>query len=151
MIDCIMATDMAKHDQYLQAWADVRLQFDNTNPEHRLLLAQIIIKAADLSNTTHEFHDSEAMSIKLLIESQRQGRMEIALGLPISPMCNPNDQTPLCVGQVGFYAFVAAPLMRQILAFAPEFEDNVKKVDANLERWQAMKSAWESDQFHAME
>jgi hypothetical protein len=49
------------------------------------LLAQIILKAADLSNVTHDFHESEAMSMKLVIESQRQGGMEIALGLGISP------------------------------------------------------------------
>jgi hypothetical protein len=151
MIDCIMATDMEKHRAYMDAWAAVLPQFDQSNPGHRLLLAQILIKAADLSNVVHDFSECEVLSRKLAAETQCQGRREIELGLPISPMCNPDDQTPLCVGQVGFYAFVAGPLMRQLHAFLPEFEGSVKRFDSNLARWTAMKSIWEANERSAAE
>jgi hypothetical protein len=144
MIDCIMATDMEKHGRVMDAWAAVLGRFDQSNPAHRLLLAQIIIKAADLCNVIRDFPVCEALSSRLAAETRRQGQREIELGLPISPMCNPDDPTPLCVGQVGFYAFVAGPLMRQVLAFLPEFEGSVKRFDSNLERWKAMKTAWEA-------
>jgi hypothetical protein len=70
--------------------------------------------------------------------------MEIQLGLPLSPMCDPSDATPLCVGQVGFYAFVAGPLMRQIYGFFPEMAGLMAGFEANLERWKALKAAWET-------
>jgi hypothetical protein len=151
MIDCIMATDMDRHRAYMDAWSVIRRQFDQSNPDHRLRLAQIIIKAADLSNVVHEFSECEALSMKLAAETQRQGRREIELGLPISPLCNPDDETPLCVGQFGFYAFVAGPLMRQLRAFLPELQEKVERFDSNLARWKAMKSTWEANERSASE
>jgi hypothetical protein len=151
MIECIMATDMEKHQEYIEKWSTVLGQFDRANPSHRLLLAKIIIKAADLSNVAQKFDESERMSKLFIIETHRQGRIEIELGMPVSPMCNPNDDTPLCVGQVGFYAFVAGPLMKQLLAFFPEIEASVKQFEANLARWRETKAAWEAaNQIHAL-
>jgi hypothetical protein len=144
LIDCIMATDMEQHKMFLESWTSVLGAFDRADAAHRLLLAQIIMKAADLSNVARDFDEAARMSNALVAETHRQGRLEIALKLPISPMCNPNDDTPLCVGQIGFYAFVAGPLMRQLHAFFPEVADIIRQFDANLERWKAMKAEWEA-------
>jgi hypothetical protein len=144
MIDCIMATDMEQHKKFLEAWVAISGTFDRTNAAHRLLLGQIIMKAADLSNVVRDFDEAARMSGILVTETQRQGRREIELGLPISPMCDPNDKTPLCVGQIGFYGFVAGPLMRQLGAFFPEVDDNLRQFEQNLETWKAMKADWEA-------
>jgi hypothetical protein len=144
VIDCIMATDMEKHKDLINSWSNVIYHFDCQNPTHRLLLGQMIMKAADLSNVVRHFDESERLSTMLIIETHRQGNIEIQLGLPLSPMCNPNDETPLCVGQVGFYEFVAGPLMKQLLAFFPEIEASVKQFEANLIRWKEQKARWES-------
>jgi hypothetical protein len=145
VIDCIMATDMEKHNDLINSWSNMINEFDHQNPAHRLLLGQMIIKAADLSNVTNHFDETERMSKMLFIETHRQGKIEIELGLPISPMCNPNDKTPLCVGQIGFYEFVAGPLMRQLLAFFPEVEASIRQFETNLIRWKEKKAAWEAN------
>ena len=54
-----------------------------TEANHQLLLAQIVLKAGDLSNTIHNFS-----------ECNKQGDKEVQLKLPISPMC---------FGQIGFW------------------------------------------------
>jgi hypothetical protein len=144
VIDCIMATDMEQHKKFVECWSGVRSEFNPMNQSHRLLLAQIIIKAADLSNVMQDFVKAEQLSKTLIAETQRQGRLEIAMGLPISPMCNPNDDTPLCVGQVGFYAFVAGPLMNGLYAFFPELKERLVQFEKNLQRWTAMKETWEA-------
>jgi hypothetical protein len=143
-IDIIMSTDMAQHKKFLDLWTDVSTRFDQGDSSHRLLLAQMIMKAADLSNVLREFSVSEQLSLALTRECRRQGEIEIAHGLPISPMCDPNDTTPLCVGQVGFYSFVAGPLMRRLGEFFPEMDGLVARFEQNLERWKAMKAAWEA-------
>jgi hypothetical protein len=145
VIDCIMATDMEKHKDFISSWSNLICHFDHQNSAHRLLLAQMIIKTADLSNVVRHFDESERLSKMLIIETHRQGKIEIQLGLPLSPMCNPNDETPLCVGQVGFYEFVAGPLMKQFLAFFPEIEASVKQFEANLVRWKEKKATWETN------
>jgi hypothetical protein len=104
----------------------------------------MIIKAADLSNVVRDFSEAERTSKKLVAEMHRQGKIEIELGLPISPMCDPNDKTPLCVGQIGFYSSVAGPLMKKLHAFFPDVEGNLKQFDENLARWNAMKAKWEA-------
>jgi hypothetical protein len=139
-----MATDMEQHKKFLESWISVLGDFNRADASHRLLLAQIIMKAADLSNVARDFDEAARMSGILVTETRGQGRLEIELGLPISPMCNPHDQTPLCVGQIGFYSFVAGPLMRQVYAFFPELDDVIRQFDANLERWKAMKAEWEA-------
>jgi cAMP-specific phosphodiesterase len=144
VIECIMATDMEQYKAHMEKWSSVLGRFDRADRSHRLLLAQIIIKAADLSNVAQKFDEAEQLSRLLIAEARRQGQIELALGLPVSPMCNPNDDTPLCVGQVRFYAFVARPLMKQLLAFFPEIAATVRQFEANLARWEEMKAAWEA-------
>jgi hypothetical protein len=144
LINCIMATDMEQHKTILESWSAILGDFNRSNPAHRLLLAQMIIKAADLSNVVRDFSEAERMSKRFVAEMHRQGKIEIELGLPISPMCDPNDQTPLCVGQIGFYSFVAGPLMKELHAFFPDVEGNLKQFNKNLARWNAMKAEWEA-------
>jgi hypothetical protein len=76
-----------------------------------------------------------------MIEMRQQGQLEMELGLPISPMCNPKDNTPLCVGQIGFYNFVAGPLMRQLCGFFGEAEGCLIQFESNLTLWTRMKNA----------
>ena len=144
VIDCIMATDMEQHKAFLSSFGQIEGGFNQKRPEHRQLLAQIILKAADLSNTVRDFEEARRMSAELTRECHRQGDKEVELGLPISPMCDRNDKTPMCVGQVGFYQFVAQPLMHELHEFFPELHENEEQFQANLGRWKKMKAEWEA-------
>jgi hypothetical protein len=52
----------------------------------------------------------------------------------------------MCVGQIGFYTYVAGPLMKELHTFFPELEDNERQFQANLQMWQNMKKEWEESQ-----
>lgn len=143
IVDCIMATDMEQHKQFLTDFGQIEGGFKNDNPEHRRLLAQIILKAADLSNTVRDFEEAARMSAKLSEECHRQGDKEVELGLPVSPMCDRNDTNPMCCGQVGFYKFVAGPLMKELHSFFPELKENAEQYEANLATWERLKKEWE--------
>ena len=143
IVDCIMATDMEQHKQFLTNFGEIEGGFNKESAEHRRLLAQIILKAADLSNTVRDFEEAVRMSEKLTEECHRQGDKEVELGLPVSLMCNRNDKTPMCVGQIGFYKFVAGPLMKELHAFFPELKENEQQYESNLATWERMKQQWE--------
>lgn len=141
VINCIMATDMEQHKVFLNEFQELQNDgFDINKENHRLLLAQIILKAGDLSNTVRDFDEAVRMTTKLNNECHRQGDEEVRLNLPISPMCDRNDKTPMCVGQIGFYKFVSGPLMKELHTFfAPSLIDNEKQFENNLKRWESMK------------
>jgi hypothetical protein len=129
---------MEQHKSYLEAFKGLN-PYDRHNPAHRLLLGQMILKTADLSNVVRDFDEAKRMSLQLGVECRGQGSLEIAMGLPISPMCDPDDKTPLCVGQIGFYSFVAGPLMTTVHGFFPQLLILKTKFEENLETWKKMK------------
>ena len=141
VIRCILATDMERHKTYVEEFSHIRQAFDKENEEHRILLGQIIIKAADLSNTVRNFSDAASLSKKLSDECFRQGDKETQLGLEISPMCDRNNATPVPKGQIGFYSFVAGPLMAELHAFFPELQENEKQFQSNLQHWKELAAS----------
>ena len=144
IISCILATNMEIHKQFLEEFKSIRQTFDKTNPEHRLLLSQIILKSADLSNVVRDFNAAEMMSKQLQIESFRQGDFEEQRGLPYSPMCDKHCKDPLWKGQIGFYKFVAGPLINEINTFLPQLSDNSRQFDENLKQWEKLFEEWKA-------
>jgi len=84
--------------------------WDIQNTEHRLMLCQVIIKAADISNPI--LFDSEACkdwALRICTEFKLQYDKEVELDLPIVPFMNINDEYDMSKGQIGFYMFLALP------------------------------------------
>ncbi|OHT09685.1 3'5'-cyclic nucleotide phosphodiesterase family protein [Tritrichomonas foetus] len=138
IVHLIMATDMEQHKVFLENFKDIQEGFQKDRDDHRLLLGQIVLKAADLSNTVRDFEEANRMANKLCQETHRQGDEERRRGLKVSPMCDREDKTPLCCGQVGFYKFVARPLMKELHDFFPALADNERQFVDNLARWEKM-------------
>lgn len=138
IINAIMATDMEQHKNFLENFKKIQDKFEQKSQDHRQLLAQIILKAADLSNTVRDFGEANRMAAKLTDETHKQGDEERRLGLEVSPMCDRNDPTPLCKGQIGFYKFVAGPLMKELHDFFPALSDNQRQFEENLATWEKM-------------
>jgi hypothetical protein len=141
MSACILATDMEKHQFFINSFKEVRGDLDRSNPAHRLLLAQIILKSADLSNTVRNFETAAESTDNLMNEFFFQGDYETELGLEISPMCDRKTAAPTPVGQIGFYKFVAGPLFAELHAFFPELAENEQQYESNLAQWTALKDA----------
>ena len=58
-ISCVLATDLALHVEITGKWNNVIESFDPKNKEHRALLAQILIKASDISNPAKRFDQAK--------------------------------------------------------------------------------------------
>jgi hypothetical protein len=72
-----------------------------------MLLLQMIIKCADLSNVVKPFFLSKRWAALLLLEWFRQGEIEKQLGLPISKLMNREDPTTLMVVLLTFQVYVS--------------------------------------------
>ncbi|EFJ48257.1 3'5'-cyclic nucleotide phosphodiesterase [Volvox carteri f. nagariensis] len=84
----------------------------------RLLSLQMVIKAADLGHLGEGFEVHKRWLSSLEEEFFRQGDKERQLGIPISPLFDRAKQG-VSKSQVGFYDFVALPLLHALCSAFP--------------------------------
>lgn len=135
VINCILMTDMEKHESFLENWRKIRWSYEKHNLRHRMMLIQLIIKTADLSNVVRKFETASAMTSRLMEEMFLQGDTEKELGLEISPMCDRLNAIPIAQSQCQFYRFVAGPLLLELRDFVPNLTEYTQQYEANLDRW----------------
>jgi hypothetical protein len=145
-IKLILATDMDKHFAYVKEFEEIMGDFDKKNERHRLLLAQMILKAGNFANTTRSFEVAAEMAHKLTEENFKQGDMERELGLEISVNCDKQRPSHISVTQLSFYQFMAGPLFEMIGTFIPALSDNLEQFEKNKKNWEQQKQQWESNQ-----
>jgi len=117
VIDMVLATDMTKHMSLL---ADLKtmvetkkvagngvLLLDNYND--RIKVLQNLIHCCDVSNPTKPLSQYTQWVELLMEESFKQGDKERSLNLPISPLCDRNNEV-IEKSQVGFITFIVSPL-----------------------------------------
>ena len=126
---------MEHHKEYIEQFTEISTHFDKTNKGHRLLLAQMIMKAGDLSNTTRPFQEAMQMALFLREECFLQGDLEKKLGLEVAQMNDRDRAGPLYVGQIGFYTAISRPLFELVVQVLPELAETVENIDSNLEEW----------------
>ncbi|XQJ26004.1 cAMP specific phosphodiesterase, putative [Leishmania guyanensis] len=138
LIDCVLATDMAKHSDELKSFIEVVTGgFDMENEAHRRLVMQTLIKAGDVSNVTKPFETSRMWAMAVTEEFYRQGDMEKEKGVEVLPMFDRSKNTELARGQIGFIDFVAGKFFRDIVgSFFHGMQWCVDTVTSNRAKWQ---------------
>jgi hypothetical protein len=139
VISSILATDMEQHRGLIDQFKLMKSEFDESKENHRLMLCQIILKCADLSNVARRFEEAKDMTERLMEEYFEQGDIENELGLDISPMCDRHKCVPIPVGQIGFYNFVAGPLISELCSFFDGLTDIDHQYHSNLSMWLSLK------------
>jgi len=142
IVSIILATDIEQHQYFLNQFKSIKSQFDKSNQSHRILLCQIIMKCADLSNTIRTFEESKKMTEQLTEEFFEQGDIENELGIDISPMCDRKNAIPIPIpiGQIKFYNFIAGPLISELCSFFSSLTDIVYQYHMNLSKWTQLKN-----------
>uniref|UniRef100_A0A7S1Q1G9 Phosphodiesterase n=1 Tax=Neobodo designis TaxID=312471 RepID=A0A7S1Q1G9_NEODS len=139
LIDCVLATDMAKHGDLVEA-IDKTLgdsSFDKGNDAHRRLAMLHITKAADISNVTKPFDVSRLWGASVTEEFYRQGDMEKEKGVDVLPMNDRSLRTELAKGQLGFINFMARKYFLAVTrTLFPQLQYTVDGIEANANRWQ---------------
>uniref|UniRef100_A0A3Q3QC52 High affinity cGMP-specific 3',5'-cyclic phosphodiesterase 9A n=1 Tax=Monopterus albus TaxID=43700 RepID=A0A3Q3QC52_MONAL len=123
VITLILATDMAKHGEILDAFKQKLDNFDFTNEEHVKCLKMVLIKCCDISNEVRPTEVAEPWVDCLLEEYfMQQSDREKSEGLPVAPFMD-RDKVTKPTAQIGFIKFVLIPMFETVMKLFPQIEE----------------------------
>lgn len=122
IIRCILATDMARHNEIITQFKEISPTFDYTNKAHTNLLCMVIIKVADISNEARPLDVAEPWLDRLLQEFFAQSAAEKLEGLPVTPFMDP-DKVSRTGSQVRFIGLVLLPLFETLGVILSELNE----------------------------
>jgi hypothetical protein len=138
--ECILATDMVRHFEYMDKFRVLILGFNLANPKeaHVLLLAELIVKAANIGNTTRPFDVAKAMAENLISEVLEEGRRQKQLGVVVGPIAEVLEahRQNIADVEIEFYAGVALPLLKHLASVVPELSDLAVQMEDNRKQWE---------------
>ncbi|KAJ3257605.1 High affinity cAMP-specific and IBMX-insensitive 3',5'-cyclic phosphodiesterase 9A [Borealophlyctis nickersoniae] len=118
---------MAKHGDLMASFKKVvEAGFNLEDPEHKMLLLQMIMKSADISNEVRPTDVAEPWVDCLLEEFFTQSDREKAEGLPYAPFMD-REKVTKATAQVGFIQFVMVPLFELVSKVLPNMEEPIIK------------------------
>eukprot|EP00057_Strongylocentrotus_purpuratus_P026302 XP_011680776.1 PREDICTED: high affinity cGMP-specific 3',5'-cyclic phosphodiesterase 9A [Strongylocentrotus purpuratus] len=145
IIRCILATDMAKHNEILNGFKDIISTFDFSNKVHKDLLTKICIKVADISNEARPMDVAEPWIDCLLQEFFNQSDMEKLEGLPVAPFMD-REKVTKHTSQTGFIRFVLLPLFESLGLLFPKLDEHIiEPVRTALKYYSEMAQALEEE------
>ncbi|KPA75033.1 putative cAMP specific phosphodiesterase [Leptomonas pyrrhocoris] len=147
LIECVLATDMAKHGEELKRFDDmVQASFNKEDEGHRRLVMETLIKAGDVSNVTKPFETSRMWAMAVTEEFYRQGDMEKEKGVEVLPMFDRSKNTELARGQIGFIDFVVGKYFKDIVGgLLHGMQWCVDAIADNRAQWQKILDAPKRD------
>lgn len=137
VIDLVLATDIARHfdltGRFSSRMASGRL--DESSKPDRLLLLQLLIKLADISNPVRPFAVYQRWATRVQDEFFGQGDRERQLDMKISTFMD--RQAPAFEqSQVGFIDFLVMPFVDLWVKQADELQPLKTNIEANRQVWQ---------------
>lgn len=137
----IMATDITRQQEYLSLFKnhlDMNT-LDMTSAEHRLLVLQIALKCADISNPCRPWKISRKWSLKVCQEFFRQGDYERKLNLPRTALCD-RHCTSIPRIQSGFFKFIVKPLIHEWHRFLNNdlSAQMLENLNCNQQKWEKL-------------
>ncbi|KAK9869703.1 hypothetical protein WA026_003443 [Henosepilachna vigintioctopunctata] len=119
IIRCILATDMARHNEILTNFKDIIPIFDANDKSHVNLLCMVLIKVSDISNEARPMDVAEPWLDKLLLEFFKQSDAEKLEGLPVTPFMD-REKITKPSSQCSFIGLVLLPLFEALGELLPE-------------------------------
>lgn len=142
IIGCVLTTDMAVHFDLLERFDKAVANNPNTFEwVDKLLVYQMIVHLADLANPSRPFELARKWAERVVTEFLEQGKQEAAVGLPVSPMCNPSL---VCMprAQLNFISIFLKPTLEYCRASAPEFVNrSLQLLDLTVLKWDELEKA----------
>lgn len=150
IVAMVLATDMAQHFDLLGKFKSKLAGngFDPKDRKDRLLLLQIAIKCADISNPTKPTFICNLWAGKVMEEFYQQGDEERKNGMAISAFM---DRTKPAVAkcQLGFIDFIVGPLFEVWVNFLPDMGLCLVHLEQNRAMWKKRNLPTETHVFDA--
>ena len=160
VIDCVLATDLAKSMTWLSS---ARLSLINNDSnytavvvtgvdekkvlENKILRMQLAMKCADVGHPARPLELHLEWSKRICEEFYSQGDLERARGMKISPLCDRNvPASSYPQGQIGFINFVSKPVFSLLSALCHSVSGEDKHwlacLDNSLKYWEEEKKKY---------
>lgn len=145
--DTTTSTTSEKHhssgvDLMTKTTADGKITFTPPNyimePQQRLILCQIILHAADISNALRPWPICLSWSNLVCEEFFLQGDAELEHGLKVSPNMDRNQVSQTTIG-LQFGDFVVSPYFEIFAALFPKADELLKELSSNRSQWIKME------------
>lgn len=148
MIRCILATDMARHNEILSQFKEVTPEFDYQNKTHVNLLCMVLIKVSDISNEARPMDVAEPWLDRLLQEFFKQSDAEKLEGLPVTPFMD-REKITKPSSQCSFIGFVLLPLFEALGELFTDLQDLiVQPVRDALDYYKRLNDATKEERLH---
>eukprot|EP00997_Jenningsia_sp_PLL12_P006337 NODE_2884_length_850_cov_41.016230_g2386_i0.p1 GENE.NODE_2884_length_850_cov_41.016230_g2386_i0~~NODE_2884_length_850_cov_41.016230_g2386_i0.p1 ORF type:complete len:170 (+),score=49.10 NODE_2884_length_850_cov_41.016230_g2386_i0:254-763(+) len=148
LVNCILATDMSKHlelclhfeQQCFGGGGHGNQAGEFPEFEQRLLLMQMIMKAADISNISKPFPVARQWALAVTEEFCSQGDKEKGKNLQVQEMF---DREKMVLGnvQVGFIDGVGLKFWRLLHEAVPSLDEFVQNIYDNRTLWAELSQA----------
>eukprot|EP00727_Mastigamoeba_balamuthi_P013532 m51a1_g8801 putative 3 5 -cyclic nucleotide phosphodiesterase (939) ;mRNA; f:256111-259462 len=141
IVQLIMVTDLSRHVEFmgLVSVKQSAGQLGDKTKAERLVLLQLFLKVADLSNPARPWPLCEYWASQVMQEFFQQGDKEKEVGLPVSAfMDRAKCDVPKC--QVTFMEFLVAPMAEMLAKVVPKTSDFVlANLRSNIDTWKAVQ------------
>jgi hypothetical protein len=130
IISLILGTDMAQHFELvskLRVLVYPQMLFNAQSPQHRLLLAQIVVKSCDMSSTTRLFPINEKWATHVGKFTKQVGKSETET--------READQLVVAKNHLGFIMLVARPLFEVLCETVPGLSPAFDQLNGNIDEW----------------
>eukprot|EP00698_Gefionella_okellyi_P003609 TRINITY_DN13389_c0_g1_i1.p1 TRINITY_DN13389_c0_g1~~TRINITY_DN13389_c0_g1_i1.p1 ORF type:complete len:580 (-),score=133.94 TRINITY_DN13389_c0_g1_i1:81-1820(-) len=135
VISCILATDLALHMEYQTKFAAlVDGTYDKDRREDRLLLVQLLLKSADISNTCKRYELAKYWSDMVQEEFYQQGDNERRKGMSVSAFMDRSHRQQARMS-INFIDFIVAPFYKKLIALLPEMQFAVDYLTETRKKW----------------
>eukprot|EP01012_Entosiphon_sulcatum_P012210 TRINITY_DN1762_c0_g1_i1.p1 TRINITY_DN1762_c0_g1~~TRINITY_DN1762_c0_g1_i1.p1 ORF type:complete len:601 (-),score=101.47 TRINITY_DN1762_c0_g1_i1:52-1587(-) len=142
MVDTILATDMARHDEICNELKDLAVgPYSKENPEHRRMAMMVLMKAADISNITRPFDISKVWGGAITEEFYAQGDAERSCNMPVTPMFDRSQKKEISETQLGFINYIGVKFFNLASQFLPAIAFTRINLEKNRAEWQRMVDA----------
>ncbi|KAI6653519.1 High affinity cAMP-specific 3',5'-cyclic phosphodiesterase 7A isoform X2 [Oopsacas minuta] len=136
----ILATDMEQHRTYMEKFnVCVATGLNMKDKKTKILTLCIAIKCADISNGCRPWIVCKSWAENIMGEFFIQGDIEKEMELPISPLCN-REQEKIPQSQVGFINYVLLPLFEcwQNAVNCEVIGEAIAYLKSNRETWNTL-------------
>ncbi|XP_018561051.1 high affinity cGMP-specific 3',5'-cyclic phosphodiesterase 9A isoform X2 [Anoplophora glabripennis] len=148
MIRCILATDMARHNEILTNFKEILPSFNYNDKAHVNLLCMVLIKVSDISNEARPMDVAEPWLDKLLQEFFKQSDAEKLEGLPVTPFMD-REKITKPSSQCSFIGFVLLPLFEALGELFIELQDLIiQPVRDALDYYRRLNEATREERLH---
>jgi cAMP-specific phosphodiesterase 4/calcium/calmodulin-dependent 3',5'-cyclic nucleotide phosphodiesterase len=145
ILDMVLATDMAEHQQILASFNEMTSSSPPSDPfvpsdaKEAVLILKMLMKCADLGHLSLNWSSHVRWVRRLQEEFFQQGDKEKELQMPVSFLMD-RDKPGVSESQMGFFNFVVLPLYRSYLRAFPATSPLVSAVEDNFAKWSSVQA-----------